>query len=347
MFIVHIFWSFTIGGAETMLVDIMNEQAKKENVALIIINNSYSHSLLRDLDLRIKVVLLNRKPKSLSLYKLIKLNLFLLRYKPDVIHCHNYNLSKVLLPFLLKKTILTVHGFNRPLTSKNKYSRVTAISNAIFQDLFGKGVRNLSVVHNGINIQLIEQKVTFNKIIQIVCVGRLEHQVKGQDTLLKAFSKLITNIPAVKLHFIGAGTSEKHLKELASNLKISEEVIFHGIENRSKLYSTLCSYDILVQPSVHEGFGLSVAEAMIARLPVVISRATGLVEITNSGKLASVVFKQSEDEYYLALHRLILKITNNPIVIEQKLDEAAKFVADNFSLSKTCLEYKKLYESLT
>lgn len=46
MKIVHCIWSFHTGGAETMLVDIANEQAKTQNVTIIIVNDSYQKYLI-------------------------------------------------------------------------------------------------------------------------------------------------------------------------------------------------------------------------------------------------------------------------------------------------------------
>jgi len=345
MKIAHIFWSFTIGGAETMLVDIINKQVQNESVALFIINNQVSYVLLNELNPKVHVELIKRQPKNYFPWKLINLNLLLLKYNPEVIHCHNYTLDKVLLPQLLKKSILTVHGFNRQLDSKNKFRHIVAISQAVYNDLYSKGLRNLFVIHNGIEASSIVVKKKFNKEIKLVCVGRLEHEIKGQDILIRAFSLLKEKYPNTSLHFIGEGNSEKNLKKLAIELKVDNSIFFHGSQSRRNLYSSLQSYDILIQPSNYEGFGLSVVEAMAAKLPVLISNATGLVEITNNGKFAHIAKEQSEYEYFQLLHAMILKINNLEQELLQLIDSAKKYANDNFSIEKTCSSYKKVYQT--
>ena len=91
MRIAHIHWSLGTGGIETMLPDIVNEQAKTNDVALVIVNDWVEHSILAKIDqTNVRVVLLNRHAGSRNPWPIIKLNLFLIRFKPDIIHTHAY-----------------------------------------------------------------------------------------------------------------------------------------------------------------------------------------------------------------------------------------------------------------
>ena len=77
MRIAHIHWSLGTGGIETMLPDIVNEQAKTNDVALIIINDWVEPSILAKVNQeRVKVVLINRHEGSKNHWSIIKLNLF-------------------------------------------------------------------------------------------------------------------------------------------------------------------------------------------------------------------------------------------------------------------------------
>ena len=91
MKIVHLIWAFPIGGAETMLVDIINEQVKNNKVSLIIINKNYDNNLLFTINKDVSIVRLNRKSGTFNPFPIISLNWFLLKEKMDVLHCHNYN----------------------------------------------------------------------------------------------------------------------------------------------------------------------------------------------------------------------------------------------------------------
>ena len=65
MKMVHIIWALSIGGSESMLVDIVNEQSKTEKVYLIIIvNNIISESLLKNINKRVHIHKIGRTPGS-------------------------------------------------------------------------------------------------------------------------------------------------------------------------------------------------------------------------------------------------------------------------------------------
>lgn len=72
--IVHCICSFNVGGAETMLVDIMNEQVLKYEVTLVILNDSYSQSLLDKLVPAVKIVKINRPSGSRNPWYIASLN---------------------------------------------------------------------------------------------------------------------------------------------------------------------------------------------------------------------------------------------------------------------------------
>ena len=344
MKITHIIWSFTVGGAETMLIDIVNQQASDgNNVNLVILNRHYSKELLREIDSRVKIVLLNRPVGSKNVLYVLQLNFLLLTSFCQIIHCHNYSLEKILFSYFLKKSILTIHGFNRPIKETNKYKMVVAISNAILKDLKSKGLRNIALVRNGVKTNLIEKKERFNFKIQIVCVGRLEHQVKGQDIILKALSLLKKDSIDSTLHFIGEGSSEDYLKRLSEQLKLKDDVIFHGPLPREKLYKLLKNFDIIVQPSIHEGFGLTAVEGMIAGIPLVISKASGLIEVTKDGELAYVVKDDEPNEYYFTLKKLILKIKSADSSIIRRKELSKSYASDNYSIKSTCDNYFNIY----
>jgi glycosyltransferase involved in cell wall biosynthesis len=118
-----------------------------------------------------------------------------------------------------------------------------------------------------------------------VQVGSLNHQIKGQHILFQALSYLMHNKPhhAVTLDLIGAGCSEAYLRQLSADLKIEAHVRFVGLKTRDYIYDHLCDYDILVQPSLSEGFGLTVIEGMAARIPVLVSNIDGPMEIVQQG----------------------------------------------------------------
>lgn len=119
---------------------------------------------------------------------------------------------------------------------------------------------------------------------RIVQIGRLT-RLKGQDILLRAVALCRDRfgLKDISLEFIGDGEDRGELEELAAELNLQENVRFLGWKSREYLYRHLKDYDLLVQPSRREGFGLTVAEAMTAKVPVLTSNLEGPLEITDRG----------------------------------------------------------------
>ena len=343
MKIVHIFWSFTVGGAETMVVDMIREQSKGNNITLIVINKKYSNDLLSTIAPKANIVLLNRNAGGKNPFFVLKLNGILASINPDIIHCHNYNLEQLIFSTFLKRTLLTVHGFNRPISGSNKYSKVIAISKAINNDLVRKGLKNTTVIYNGIRTKDILRKESYSGIKKFVCVGRLAHEIKGQDILLEAFSKLKKINSQCQLYFIGNGKSESYLKNLSNKFNIKESVHFLGAKSRIELYSIIKDFDVLVQPSIHEGFGLTIIEAMVAGLPIIISDASGLMEVTKNGEYASAVVSSSSLALFEEMHNLTI---NFDINVKEKVEESRKYAELNYSINKTCQNYFSCYKQI-
>ena len=115
MKICHLIFSFNTGGAETMLIDIVNEQVKTEQVYLGIINDSVNQRILSQIDSRVHIYRLNRTPGSRNPVPLIKLNLWLLSKRFDVIHTHNLGILPLLFPRASRVRFATVHALHVPL----------------------------------------------------------------------------------------------------------------------------------------------------------------------------------------------------------------------------------------
>lgn len=348
MKIIHVIWAFPHAGAETMLVDIINIQSLKNRVFIIIINKNYNKSLLSKINKNVEIIKLNRNSSSINPLPFFLLNFWLFKKKPDIIHCHNYTIGKLLFRIFLKKTVLTVHGFKRPLNKNHVYRKVIAISNAVKNDLILKGLSNVELVTNGIFPDKISKKQSFNKKISIACIGRLDINVKGQDILLGAFVELVKNNSDLTLHFYGEGLSKNILINKVDEQNLKSCVFFHGLLNREEIYQAISNHDIIVQPSIHEGFGLSAIEAMAAKVPLVISGAKGLLEVTNYGELVfGVSHKNKSEDYIKIISNLIVKIKENDLTLKKKINLASNYVKNHFAIQITCNNYNKIYREIS
>jgi len=173
-------------------------------------------------------------------------------------------------------------------------SNVRVIKNAIDIDKAVTGL--LSKVEARLRLGLDSTDYVFGTI------GRLV-KVKGHAHLLKAFSQTLLRLPDAKLVIIGDGGLRDELNKEVEQLGLSGKVVMVGhVESAYQLMSAL---DVFVLPSLEEGFGLVLLEAMVAKLPIIASKVGGipdvvgdslgmLVEPADVGGLAQAMISTSE-----------------------------------------------------
>lgn len=348
MNILHCIFSFNVGGAETMLIDIINQQSQIHKVGLCIINNIYEANLLKKIDGKCKILLLNRKEGSRNISDFIKLNAMIYSFHPTIIHCHNSKIINYLPISIFYTTMITVHDTKLPLIGIKKYNIIVCISKAVGDDLRKRNIANFHIVPNGIvtNSLLIKDSsfLSNKKECKILQISRLEHLKKGQHILIDALDILInkkiisTNIT---MDFIGDGDSLNYLRNLVMKRKLNESINFLGIKDREYIYSHIKDYDILIQPSINEGFGLTVAEGMVTGLPVIVSNIEGPMEIIDYGKYGYTF--QSGDP--LSLAQQIEYMINHPAETQQMALKGQKHAKQNYDISIMVGKYDRIYSN--
>lgn len=337
MKILHLIFTMKTGGTESMLVDIANEQSRMgHDVSVMVINRGSEPDLLAQFDSGVKIMEMNRRLSSRNPIPVVRTNLAVMKLNPDVIHVHNERGVNILMPLLRRRIIQTVHTTGIGLQGCQRQTPIVAISQAVADDLKSRCGLESEVVMNGIRTDEIKRRQPSERFDRVVCVGRLDVAVKGQDLLLKT----LTCFPDLTLSLIGDGESMEGLKYLARDLRVASRVEFLGKMSRGEIYETLKDYDMFVLPSRQEGFGLVLAEAMAAGLPVVTSALPGPMEVIDGGRLGYIFEPDSSRSLAEALQRLV---NNRDDAQRIALTEGIDFVAQNFSVTKTASRYIDLY----
>ncbi len=116
---------------------------------------------------------------------------------------------------------------------------------------------------------------------RIGLVGSLDVNYKGHDVAIDVVARLIKKhgLSDVSLHFAGGGTQDRW-KQLARVRGVEDHVTFHGsIPAGSGMMAWIDDMDIMLQPSLTEGQGRSIVEAMSRGKPVVASNTGGIPEL--------------------------------------------------------------------
>ena len=308
MKIIHAIFFFNIGGAETMLVDIINRQCKEASVSLIIINDLINIDLLNTIDKQVNVFLINRKKsnKIQLLPAFIKINQIVNKINPDAIHCH----INTLLPFFIRwkrRTFLTVHSKQLSTLFFKKYRQVFAISAVVKDDIRKRTGIEAKIIYNGIALKDYQFRNNYNfnpvqEVFKIIQVSRLS-QEKGQYIAIESMRFLKEQHPDIQLQlfFVGGGDTLTELQTLAIRYNLQDRITFIGQVDRRWVKTLLKDYHVLIQPSLVEGFGLTVIEGFACGLPVIASDLDGPKEIIET------------------LHSGLLVIPNNPVDLADKI----------------------------
>ena len=346
MKIVHVNWTFGLGGIETMLVNIANEQVNAgHDIHIVIMEHGLvEHSFLKELHPSIKIHYAHRRYGAMDMIAVLRFNWILERIRPDVIHLHGSTVYKYILdPRLRKICVSTLHDMPHAKNTGciSKISKVFAISNSVAEELFKyKGVKAI-VNFNGIRPELfkVKEQKQHGGIFRIVQVSRLMHEKKGQDILIKAGGELAKmGYSDFSIDFIGDGDSLAYLQQLANDCDIADKVYFLGSKTQQYIFEHLCDYDLFVQPSRFEGFGLTVAEAMAAKVPVLVSNNQGPAEIIDNGKYG---YFFEVDNVQACVEKMVLFLRNENDW--GMIDLAYQRVFELYNVKKTASIYLERY----
>lgn len=186
--------------------------------------------------------------------------------------------------------------------------KIICVSKSLEERLIRYGIneKRLFVIPNGVDISffspkkqsdflnncLKKEKKNFKKVL---FVGRLDPQ-KGVKYLVKAIPKVIEKYDKVHFFILGNGNMEKELKNLSKSLDIEEFITFIDMIPLKKMPEVYSSADIFCLPSIHEGFPLSLAEALSMGLIIVASKTEGIPDAIEEHKNGFLVQKRNVNQ---------------------------------------------------
>ena len=230
---------------------------------------------------------------------------------------------------------------------------VTCCSDAVRQFVLahmnGQASKFLTI-HNGVDLESFRRSRVAGRAelklreggFVIGTVSRLDEPKKGLTVMLRALADLAgrDGIPPWQWLLVGDGPARDRLRSLASELGLSGQVVFAGM--RHDVASVLPMMDIFVCPSLYEGFGIAIVEAMAAGRPVVASAVGGIPEIVVHEDTGLLVPPGDA----AALAGALATLLNHP---EQARAMGARGLArarEKFSIDTAVQQHQQLYESL-
>ena len=297
----------------------------------------------------INVIYLNKKIGiDLSIIKPIRKVIQFI--KPGVIHTHLNVVSYVIFASPLKMvkfhTVHNVatkecHGLER-LIMRFAYRfcgfRPVAISPlcaTTIESLYHIKASRIPVIFNGVDTRHFKPSYIPHNTIRFINIGRLNPQ-KNQRLLISAFSIVNRTIPNTSLEIIGEGYLRKDLEKYIKELKLSNVVFLSG--ETSNIVEKLNSGDVFVISSDYEGLPVSLLEACSCGLPVVSTRAGGVVDVVREGENGYLVPVNDINELAEKMIRLAQKKS-----LRKAMGEKSRELAKGFDIEECSKRYQKLY----
>ncbi len=234
----------------------------------------------------------------------------------------------------------------------NHSDRVIAVSHAV-KDFLVKWEKisegKFTVIHNGVNLEefsidtdIAEKKreLGINLSSKVVgSVGRLDRQ-KGHVFFLKAIPKILEDFSDIRFIFVGEGPLRSKLEKMASELRVNQNIIFTGI--RPDVADILSILDIFVLPSIFEGFGIVLLEAMAIGKPVVASRVGGIPEIVDHG-LTGILIEPANPS---AIAGSVVKLLKNPVEAKRIANAGRAEVGRRFTADAMARKIEGVYDEI-
>jgi len=341
--LLYIITSLGLGGAEKLLLYYLKNLDKSKYSLYVCCFREKPDDLMLEMSEFAEIFNLKVKNKFnpiviVSIIKLIR------KINPDIIHTHLFQprVYATIAHIFSKRPVLITqkHSIVNPqkhhmfilleMISIWMNNKVIAISESVKKSLKKYefiSENKILVLPNCIDYKKFNNK-TEREIIQnkkeivMGTVGRLEKE-KGIKYLLLAMKIILTRFPNARLEIIGDGSQYKELKEFSKKLGISNSVIFFG-----KFTDVIPFYkkmDIFVLPSILEGFGIVLLEAMAAEVPVIATDVDGIKEVIIDGECGILVPPKNPEAIANSVTRLIESPQLTKKIVEKGLTRAQLF----------------------
>jgi len=347
------------GGAENIVLQLCrNLERQKYEIAVATVNGG--GSLQPEFEALGAKVFIFKKNNIFGFNVLKQLRALMRQFKPDIIHTHLWagDFWGRLAALLENRYILisTEHNRNEDEGVLKKCikhflsyftTQIVASSKAIKDYQVQKELidaKRIEVIYYGIELE----RFPFRGIkvarygegpLKLLTIGRLTHQ-KGQWILLEVMAKFDDIYPDASLIVLGEGEMRTELEAVTKRLHIDQRVKFIGKVENPQDY--LKDADLFILPSLYEGLGVVLLEAMSIGVPVIASDIPAVDEVIEHEQ--NGLLFQAENSSQLTED--ILSIIKDVDLQQKLIENARKTVEEKFTVQRMAKEYDALYSKL-
>lgn len=207
--------------------------------------------------------------------------------------------------------------------------RVKMIYHAVETDRYTHNSNEVTKKHN-------------KQILTITHINEANYRRKCIGTIIESIPHIVRNHPEVRFIFIGRQDQEvmSRIKRQLKELGIEHHVLFVGQVNHKQKLKYLQESAVYLQPSLHEGFGMAIAEAMSCGLAVVTSPVGSVPEVV--GDIA--LFSPGKDPLKLA--KQVSHLLAEPELCKRLGEQGRKRICTRFFYEKRRAEIAQVVEDV-
>lgn len=351
--ILHIIPSLQKGGAERLVLDIVTELQKRQDVQVKLVTFSDKNAYQTDYPTIHPIVIPSWIKSSIFkpwTYHIQELQSFVESFAPDVIHTHLFEaefISRCIhypkatwfshchdnmkqyrsldRKTLCNKGLITNWYEKQRLFANYKHNggttfiAISADTQAYFKQ--NGGGYPVEILPNAIQYDtfaIVQSKREPSAMLRLINIGSFQ-VIKNQQFAITIAKELKNRGVDFCLTFLGDGTERNRVENLVSENDLQSNCLFCG--NVENVPSYLCNADIYLHVSISESFGLVLIEAMATGLPVVCLDAKGNRDIMEQGKNGYIL----EDQDSSLFADAILKIWNDKELYGQMSEYAQEY----------------------
>jgi len=242
--------------------------------------------------------------------------------------------------------VLTVHDYlssrERLRFNTNHGRQIIAVSDSVRDDLLKRTKlleETVRVIQSGVerpsNVEALPV-LDPGKVPVVGTAGPLE-TIKGLPFFLGAAQKVLETRPNVQFLVSGTGPEEVNLRRLARDLNIAEQVTF--VPNLSDFSASMAAMDVFCLPSLRQGLGTIMLEAMMLARPVIATGVGGVYAIVRDEETGLMVPPSNS----AALAQRIVELLDDPVKARAIGEAGRRLVETQFGVDQMVAETAALY----
>ena len=245
--------------------------------------------------------------------------------------------------------VLSVHDFLPPqmnIRFAPPYGgKISAVSQPVKDDLLQRSrlkAEQIAVIHSGVEeppVQSAPLRERTNPVMVVGTAGPLEPR-KGQSFFLQAAKLVHAQRPEVEFLIAGSGPEERNLRRLTQELGLTGQVTF--VPYLRKYHDAISAMDIFCLPSLQQGLGTLMLEAMVRSKPVIATNVGGVSRVIHDGETGLII--PSENAPQLAAK--ILQLLGDPSQAQLLAENGKRLVLDQFSVEQMLSRTASLYREV-